>query len=102
MPRHFGIYAQEELDRREQQIESLTKQISELQTLTSAMKQELHASNEESQRYASELDKLRVALNKDDAREMSAEVHRLERRVRELQEKTDAQRVSLDLSLIPI
>lgn len=96
MPRHFGIYAQEELDRREQQIESLTKQISELQTLTSAMKQELHASNEESQRYASELDKLRVALNKDDAREMSAEVHRLERRVRELQEKTDAQRVSLD------
>ena len=75
MPRHFGIYAQEELDRREQQIESLTKQISELQTLTSAMKQELHASNEESQRYASELDKLRVALNKDDARETVSYTH---------------------------
>lgn len=87
---------QEELDRREQQIETLTSQNTDLQTTLEQLKGELVNCNSETERVTAELDKLRVSASKTANAPDPAETSRLELRYRELQETVEALRVDLD------
>lgn len=58
------LSSQEELDRRESQIEALSRQVHEMQASTSTLKSELIASHTESERVTRELDALRQSSAK--------------------------------------
>lgn len=86
----------EELDRREQQIERLTIQISDFDTANTKLKEELVASHADGERLTEENDKLRAEIAKSAAQDDSAEYNRLEARCREMQDTMESQRIDLE------
>ena len=85
----------EELDRRDQQIEQLTQQVSDLEARIHTLKEELGVSNDEARQLTHELEQMRAQLSNTTQKE-TAELHRLESRCRDLENKVHAHRVDVD------
>lgn len=85
----------EELDRREQHIESLTQRVNELEEHTSTLRNELSISNDEARQLTRELEQLRTHVSSA-AQDESKELNRLESRCRELEDALHARRVDVD------
>ena len=85
----------EELDRRDQQIEQLTQQVSDLEARIHTLKEELGISNDEARQLTHELEQMRAQLSSTTQKE-TAELHRLESRCRDLENKVHAHRVDVD------
>jgi len=86
----FCVDRQDELDRREQQIERLTGQVGELEETTSTLQQELVIAHEEAAKLTSETERLRQELEQPPSEDHTAELNRLKERCNSLQEMLDA------------
>lgn len=89
----IGANRQEELDRREQQIERLTSQVGELEATNAHLQQELAGVQEQSTRQAAEVERLRRELDQPPPEDHTAELSRLHERCKSLQEMLDAHQV---------
>lgn len=102
-PQHFARHLQEELDKREEQIQALTTKTEELESTVSTLQTELITSHSDTERLTSELDTLRTShstlMDEMSTKESSSQSNSLDlMKTRELGEAN--QRLTLDLETL--